>query len=239
MNLTLRRIFAVLKRTPLWLIVLLLITVAIWGFVKLAGEIVEGDTQAFDEWAVQALRQPGNPEAPLGPAWLAESARDATGLGSFFFLGLLAVAVAGYLSIIHKHRTALLLVATTVAGVLASLLLKSFFSRPRPSVVPHLTQVFTSSFPSGHSMMSAVVYLTLASIVAATVKQRSLKIYVFAVAFFMSGLVGLSRVYLGVHYPSDVLGGWTAGIICALLSWSLTIWLQREGAVEPPTETED
>lgn len=125
------------------------------------------------------------------------------------------------------------MLAAIIGGVVVSTLLKSLFDRPRPDLVPHLSHVYTSSFPSGHSMLSAIVYLTLGSLLAAVMPSRKLKVYVLAVAIIVTVVVGASRVYLGVHYPTDVLAGWLAGLVWALLCWLIARWLQRRGKVEP------
>jgi undecaprenyl-diphosphatase len=110
--------------------------------------------------------------------------------------------------------------------------LKALFRRPRPEVVPHLMRVYSSSFPSGHSIISAVVYLTLGALLARTFRQRRFKFYFLAVAVVLTGLVGVSRVYMGVHYPTDVLAGWTAGLVWATLCWLVDRHLQRRGKIE-------
>src|SRR5262249_52953419 len=134
-----------------------------------------------------------------------------------------------------KYHALALLLAAVLGGLLLSLLLKELFKRPRPSVVPHLSHVDTSSFPSGHSMLSFVVYLTLGSLLARLVQPLRLELSVVGVAVLLSFLVGLSRVYLGVHYPSDALAGWAAGLTWAVGCWLLARYLQRRGAVEKPT----
>src|SRR5207302_4145258 len=126
------------------------------------------------------------------------------------------------------------LLVATLGGFLISGLLKNHYERPRPAVVPHLSYVYSSSFPSGHSMLSAVIYLTLGSLLARLAERRRLKIYCVAVAMLLTFLVGVSRVYLGVHYPTDVLAGWAAGLAWAVLCWLVTRYLQRHGAVEKP-----
>ncbi|WNG33111.1 phosphatase PAP2 family protein [Archangium minus] len=188
------------------------------GFIELSDEVHERETQHFDERVLLALRQPGNPEEPLGPLWLAEAARDVTALGSVSVLTLVVGAVGGFLILVRRWRTLALVVGSTLGGAVVNALLKSLFSRPRPTVVPHLTSVLTESFPSGHAMLSAIVYLTLGALLAQLVERRWLQAYLVGVALTLTLLIGLTRVYLGVHYPTDVLGGWMAGLGWALLS---------------------
>jgi undecaprenyl-diphosphatase len=216
----------------------------VWLFAHVADEVHEGETKAFDEWAVRSLRTP-NPdpapaaptEVPLGPKWLQEVGRDLTGLGGFAVLSLLVAAVAGYLLLVRKYHAMWLVLASTTGALVLSLVLKRSFDRPRPEV-SHFSYVYTSSFPSGHSMLSAAVYLTLGSLMARFVPGRLVKFYFLAVALFVSFLVGLSRVYMGVHYPTDVLAGWTAGLVWALLCWLVARYLQHRGAVEPAGNVE-
>ena len=120
---------------------------------------------------------------------------------------------------------------------LASSILKAAFDRPRPNV-DHYSYVVTSSFPSGHSMMSAVVYLTLGSLLTRVLPARGVKIYLIVVALLLTLLVGLSRVYMGVHYPTDVLAGWTAGLVWAMLCWLAARYLQKRGTIERDMEGE-
>ncbi len=168
----------------------------------------------------------------MGPAWLEEVARDLTAIGGIAALCLVTVAVGGYLLICRKYGALALLLAATLGGLLLSALLKERFDRPRPAVVPHKSLVMTSSFPSGHSLNSAVVYLTLGSLLAGLSRQRRLKVYFFSVALLLSFLVGVSRVYMGVHYPTDVLAGWCAGLAWALSCGLVARRLTRRGLVE-------
>jgi undecaprenyl-diphosphatase len=126
--------------------------------------------------------------------------------------------VSGFLLLVRRWRTLALVVGSTLGGTLVNALLKRLFARPRPTVVPHLTEVMTESFPSGHAMLSAIVYLTLGALLAQLVQRRRLKAYLVGVALGLTLLIGLTRVYLGVHYPTDVLGGWMAGLGWALVT---------------------
>jgi undecaprenyl-diphosphatase len=226
---TLRR----LRHTDLLVLVAVLVVVAaVWAFVAVAGEVRDGDTRQFDEWLLRSLRRRDDPGVPRGPGWLAEMGRDFTALGGVAFLSLTVAAVAGYLAMARKYRSLALVLAATGGGLLLSTLLKHSFDRPRPEVVPKLSYVSTSSFPSGHSMLSAVVYLTLGALLCRLVRRRRLKFYFLGLALLLTFLVGLSRVYLGVHWPTDVLAGWTAGLAWAVVCWLLAQYLQRRGAVE-------
>jgi undecaprenyl-diphosphatase len=214
----------------------LVIAGGVWGFAEIADEVLEGDTQRFDEWAIQSLRRADDPAMPIGPTWLHEVGRDATALGGVFVLTLMTFAVAGYLVIVRKFHAMWLVLGATFGGLVLSTILKNMFNRERPSVVPHLSIVHTSSFPSGHSMLSAVVYLTLGVMLSRLVPNRAAKIYFLVLAMLLSFIIGISRVYMGVHYPTDVLAGWTAGCVWATLCYVVARQLQKRGKVEKDTE---
>ncbi len=203
-----------------------------WTFVEIADEVIEGETKELDDRILMALRDRDNPADLIGPPWLEEMGRDMTAVGGVLVLTTVTAAVVGFLLIQRKHHAALFLAAATGGALVVSLALKSSFNRPRPDVVPHLSSVMTSSFPSGHSMLSAAVYLTLGAMLARMSEQKRLKLYFLGVAMLLTLLVGLSRVYMGVHYPTDVLAGWTIGLAWALLCWLAARWLQRAGRVE-------
>jgi undecaprenyl-diphosphatase len=215
------------------LLAMLSVVVCVWVFLLVADAVADKRTQDMDERLLRLLRDPANPSTPRGPSWVLNAMRDLTSLGSAPVLALFVLAVAGSLVVRRQlHALALVLVAT-LGGEGLNLLLKDHFDRPRPDLALHLTQVNSPSFPSGHAMESAVIYFTLAALLARLVEPRRLKIYFLGLAALFSFLVGLSRVYLGVHYPSDVLAGWTAGIAWALLCWTVASYLQRKGSVEP------
>jgi undecaprenyl-diphosphatase len=202
------------------------------AFASLANAVAEGSTHAFDERLIIALRTPGNLADPIGPRWLEEMMRDLTALGSTGVLALMVLAIAGFLAMTRKGHAALFVLVAVTGGVLVSQTMKWAFARPRPDLVPHGAEVFTASFPSGHSMMAAVVYLTLGALLARTQADRKVKTYLLAVAVLLTVLVGLSRVYLGVHWPTDVLAGWALGGVWALLCLLVMGWLQARGQVE-------
>ncbi len=221
------------ERLELRIVLLVLLPAgAAWGFAELADAVLEGETAAIDRALLLALRSPGNPADPLGPRWLAEMGRDVTALGGVAVLTLLTLLVATFMALRRLWHAAWLLLAAVGSGILVSTLLKIAFERPRPDLVPHGSLVSTASFPSGHSMMAAVVYLTLGAMLARVEPDRRVKVFVLAAAVLLTLLVGVSRVYLGVHWPTDVLAGWTVGAGWALLFWLLTRALQRRGDVE-------
>jgi len=211
------------------------ISLGTWVFVEVADEVGEGSTQGLDERLLLALRTPGDVSDPIGPRWLEEVGRDVTAFGGTAGLSLLTIAVVGHLLLARKPRAAAFVGASVTSALLLSLGLKHVFHRPRPDLVPHLSYVVSSSFPSGHSMLSAAVYLTLGALLARLQANFVLKAYVLLWALFLAFLIGVSRVYVGVHWPSDVLGGWAAGATWAALCWLLARRLQRRGEVESPT----
>lgn len=221
------------------LLFIALVAGGLWLFVELADAVQEGDTGAFDRWLLLLLRTPGDPADPLGPGWLEEMGRDLTALGGVGVLTLITLLASGFLLLQGKPRAALLLLGAVAGGLLFSTLLKLGFDRPRPDLVPHEARVYTASFPSGHSMLSAVTYLTLGGLMARLQPRRSLKSYLLFTAALLTVLVGISRVYLGVHWPTDVLGGWSAGAVWAAVCWMAASWLQRRGQLEEDVEVMD
>ena len=191
----------------------------LWGFIEMAEVARDTTAHAFDTDILLAFRESGITDDPVGPPWLEEAVRDITGLGSMIVLVLVTAATIFYLLLIGKRREALLMLVAVGGGQILSSLLKLGIDRPRPDLVPHLAEVQTLSFPSGHAMMAAVTYLTLGSMLAGIVPGRATKIYVLGVAVLVTLMVGLSRIYLGVHWPSDVLAGWCAGFAWAMLCW--------------------
>ncbi|MGH7129420.1 MAG: phosphatase PAP2 family protein, partial [Planctomycetaceae bacterium] len=189
---------------PIVLLLLAVVFGGVWGFSELSDDVMEGETQKFDEAVLQAMRKPVAPgeSAPVGPEWLAEAALDVTALGGMTIVALVTAISAGYLLLERRYGLTCVVLAASVGGAIIALVLKEIIDRERPSVIEHLAVVHTASFPSGHSMLSAVVYLTLGTLLAAAVPRRRVKAYFLGVALLLTLLVGLTRVYLGVHYPT-------------------------------------
>ncbi|MET0587151.1 MAG: phosphatase PAP2 family protein [Novosphingobium sp.] len=202
------------------LVSFLVLAVLALVFWRIASAVTAGDTLAFDRHVMAALRQPGDAAMPVGPRWLRSAMLDITALGGVAVLTVLTVVVTGYLLMTRKAAMAALVAVAVSGGALVSTLLKGTFNRPRPDIVPHLVEVHTTSFPSGHAMNSAVVFLTLGALLARTHQTYSVRAYVIGVSILLTLAIGFSRVYLGVHWPSDVLAGWVVGGSWALL-WSL------------------
>ena len=207
----------------------------VWAFIEIADEVREGETREFDRRVLLALRSAGDPADPVGPGWMEEIARDFTALGGVGVLSLITAVSVGYLLLVRKRHAALFLLAAVAGGLLLSTLFKAGFDRERPDLVAHLAQVYTASFPSGHSMMSAAVYLTLGALLARLHRQWAVKLFLLLSATLITVLVGVSRVYLGVHWPTDVLAGWSAGAAWASLCWLAVLRFQQRGEVEPPS----
>ncbi len=215
-----------------FLVRVFLAVVALWVFVIVAGLVLGGATREFDERTMRAFRDPHDLGVLRGPAWLEGSVRDITALGGATVLVLFTTAVAVFLGVRRQSHALVLVVVASLGGLLLANGLKLAFQRPRPALVPHLARVDSTSFPSGHAVSSAVVYLTLGALLAQLVRERKQKAYFLGVACVLTFLVGLTRVILGVHYPSDVLAGWAAGLAWALLCWMIAEHLQRRGTVE-------
>lgn len=205
-----------LIRRP-WLQAALVLAILLGVFGHIADEVIEGDTVVFDRAVTMMLRDNGDIKDPLGPAWLEEAGRDLTGLGSFAVLGLVVIVVAAFLVLVRQYRAAVFVTLAVISGTILSTVSKIFFDRPRPPDA--VLRVFTSSFPSGHATVSAVTYLTLGALLAYLSNDRRQGAFCLGVAIIITFIVGLSRIYLGVHYPTDVLAGWSLGAAWALLCW--------------------
>lgn len=227
-------------RESVLLVTLLVMAAACWGFVELADEMREGDTRAVDEQLLLLFREPGNPERLRGPADMEMVVRDITALGGAAVLTLFTLGVAGFFILRRQWPALSLMLVTVVGGTLLVDSLKNVFARERPTILAHLMEETSYSFPSGHSTMATVVYLSLAVMLAEFQNKRRVRIYIIAFAALLAVLIGVSRVVLGVHYPSDVAAGWTLGISWAALTWIVAKRLKkRRPALEQSATRED
>jgi undecaprenyl-diphosphatase len=204
------------KREKTFWILLTLVTMLLWLFMAIAAEIVAGEIFTMDETILLLMRNADNPEVAIGPPWLQQVGQDITALGGNAVLTLISIWVMLFLYLVNKGRLALVVLLATGGALLASLLLKSGFDRPRPEVISHATLVYTSSFPSGHSMLAASTYLTMGALLAQSQKRRRIKALIIITSVLLTFLIGISRIYLGVHWPTDVVAGWAVGAAWAV-----------------------
>ena len=224
----LRKLAEMLRQPePRVLMALLAVVAGVLVFAAIADEVADHDTQTFDERVLRSLRTPAEAGTLIGPDWMAPAARDISSLGGTTLLLAITVGTAGFLLLSGKARAVWLVLLAPATGTVAVAVLKAIFARPRPDIVPHLETVTSYSFPSGHSMLTAIVYLTLGALVAGMLPDRRKKVYVLLAAVTITALVGMSRMMLGVHYPTDVLAGWAAGLTWAILWWLAERRLQR------------
>ena len=197
---------------------LLVVALGVMTFIEVADDMTEADGRAVDQ-AVLHWLQPVAGE-PRGPWWLHEAAADLTSLGGISVLTLFALVALAFLLIQRKRLSAALLAVGLAGGVALSEGLKALFERERPPAAYQAVETLNASFPSGHALLSTVFYLTLGVMLTRAFPRRRLKAFVLGVAMLIAGLVGLTRVYLGAHWASDVVAGWCAGA-----AWSMALWL--------------
>ena len=203
-----------------------------WAFFNIASEMTEGETQAIDRHILLALRNPADLSDPIGPRSFQEAMRDVTALGGVTVMVL--VTLVGVLAfLMHRRRWhAGILAATVLLADISSEALKTLYGRPRPELVPHGSYVYSASFPSGHSTLSAATFLTLAMLIASLEPNRGTKVMVYLLSIGLVLGIGISRVYLGVHWPSDVLAGWCLGAAWALAAWTALLRFGRQDDIK-------
>ncbi len=228
-----------LRKEILIMISALILLLFFWGGIELRDLFMVDRAQQFDEWLLLSVRDSENPQKLFGPHWVDESVRDITAIGGPAVLTFIIVVVMIYLLLQKSYRAATLVLITTLGGLLISLLLKDFFLRERPDIVPALMVETSPSFPSGHSMLSAIAYLTMGSLLTRLETNPKVRVYIISIAIFVAAMVGITRVLLGVHYPTDVLVGWIVGFFWASLCWFFMFALQEQGVVEENVSLED
>lgn len=219
-----------ITRESVLLAILVLMGAAAWTFLEIQDGVRSGAPFDYDERILLFFRVPGSPEILRGPAWMESAVRDLTSLGGRAVLTLVTFAVSGFFVLRRQFRPLLLLWVVVIGGTLLMGELKAFYARPRPELNLRPGVETSLSFPSGHAMMSTMIYMTLAVMIAEFQDRRRMRAYIVGFAAFLAALIGLTRVILGVHYPSDVVAGWTVGLCWALLCWLVAHWLRRHRA---------
>ena len=215
---------------------IIVIVALVIGFAALASGVLAAATEPIDFALLRALRTDASD--PVGPAWLTSAVLNLSALGSTPIAVLVIAVSALFLLLDRRPRQAMLVIGVATVASIGLRLLKLAIGRERPSIVEHIEVVNGMSFPSGHTLIAAVLYPTLGMLIASNLRDRHLKVYVFVVAAALALLVGFTRVYLGVHYPSDVLGGWLLGLAFAFAAGMVIRALKTKHIVErPPGET--
>ncbi|MCP3732357.1 phosphatase PAP2 family protein [Sphingomonas sp. MG17] len=218
-------------RHPPWAFIALAALAGAVALVTVLGAtIARGHQFAFDRAIMLALREPGNLAMPEGPVWLRQAMIDLTALGGETILTLVAALTIGFLLVNRHLLTAALVFAGTTTGSIGVSLAKSLVGRQRPALVDHLVEVGSASFPSGHAANSAIVYLTITLVLMQIVEAKRARWFLFTATVLLVAAIGASRVYLGVHWPSDVLAGWSFGALWALAWWAVGSWLRSRRA---------
>jgi undecaprenyl-diphosphatase len=218
---------AATRHVPWGIVVAACLAAVVAALLWLGHELNEGDGAAFDHAVMLAMRVPGHPDLPRGPAWLPSAVRDVTALGSTTVLSFVVLATTLFLWLRGRGRTALLVLASTLLGATMVAVIKALVGRSRPDLIDRLMQETSNSFPSGHAATGAIVYLTLAALLFPVVREPRIRAFVIGVALLLVGAIGVSRVYMGVHWPSDVIAGWAFGSFWALLWWRIELRVMR------------
>lgn len=210
---------------------LLVLTGGVLAFVELADVMAEEDGRRFDRAILNMLRPfTEDPGRPWGPWWLHEAAADITSLGGIAVLGLFALVAMGFLIMMGKRLSAVLLVAGLAGGVVLSEGLKAVFERERPPAPFQVVETLNASFPSGHALLATVFYLTLGVMLTQAFPRRRFKAYALGVGVILALMVGVTRVYLGAHWATDVIAGWCVGAAWAMALWLTAYAVQRLAA---------
>ncbi len=197
-------------------------------FALVAVLVRSGQTLYVDDLLLTSMRNPAHMDLPVGPSILLNAARDITAMGDFTILATITIMTLGYCLMTRYYTAFFMVFAAVNTGDLLMVVLKDIFKRHRPEIVPHLVAAAYTSFPSGHAMMSAIVYLTIGAILARIEPRKKVKVYLLAVFSLLPLVIGMRRVYLGVHYPSDVIAGWLAGITWGTLCAALVLTVSQK-----------
>lgn len=177
----------------------------------------DGGAHTLDRQIMLLLRDPQAMNDPLGPSWFEDVMRDMTGLGGIGVVAGASLLLAGYLWLQRRRGDVAILAFSLIGAQLISAVAKLLVSRPRPDLVSHEAEIYSASFPSGHTLMATVTWVTFAMLLAADFKDWRVRDYLLLTAWIVAVAVGCSRIYLGVHWPSDVLAGWAVGALWMVL----------------------
>jgi undecaprenyl-diphosphatase len=209
----------------------------LFAFIKIGRAVSGSETAGFDEAILLALRT--TPDDPIGPPALTNALMHISALGSGAVTGLIVLISIIFFAVAGNWRYALLMLACSLGTLAGMSLLKDFYERDRPTVVTQIDPPGGHSFPSGHSMISAALYITLAVLIARTLPDRRMRVCVVAIGAGLTMLIGFTRLYLGVHYPTDVLAGWTAGLLWALVCGLIVQRLGKRGTTDMPAPVDE
>lgn len=197
------------------------------GFALIILLVLNDAVTDLERSMLLALRVANDLSDLIGPGWFEEAVAELTALGGFTIITLVTIFAVAILTMLGHGSAALYLAVVLGSATIVSNGLKLFFERQRPDIVPHIDRTFTASFPSGHAMMSMVTWLTIAAVTIRFVPRHELRILIVVSAILLSILIGASRVYLGVHWPTDVLAGWCAGLFWACGCWLMAHYINR------------
>lgn len=197
-------------------VLVLAIGVFLLAFREIAEAVGAGGARAFDHAIYQDVRPHASPEKSLAAAWANIAANDFSAMGSVSVLAFIVVMVCGLFLCLHRRVEAVVLLVASGGGLALTNFLKDVFHQDRPPLSPEMAAGLNASFPSGHAMLSATVYLTLGALIGHFAERRLIRLYVLGVAILLTLMIGTSRIYLGLHWTTDVLGGWCVGAAWAL-----------------------
>jgi undecaprenyl-diphosphatase len=198
---------------------LIVMATSLLAFLGLGAAMLTGVLEALDRDLLLALRGPGGLGDPVGSRGIEEAVRDLTALGGTTLVAVTTVAVSLFLLAQRQGRHAVVLAGVVLLAWLTKDTAKHLFGRARPDLVPHEVFVSSASFPSGHTTMGTALILTLAVLASRYGPSGRGRLLIYGSAVLLAGLVGFSRVYLGVHWPSDVVAGWCLGVFWAATAW--------------------
>ncbi len=199
-------------------------------FVLIAAAVSTEVFAQLDNDVLIFLRNAENLAQPRGPAWLEHFTQELTALGGWPLLTMLSVTLTVFFVLRGQWDFAIILPAVALGEMVMVSQMKLAFARLRPDAVPHLVEATSNSFPSGHAASAAAIYLTLGLMLANISTSKSMRLYAFITPVTLAVMIGLSRIYLGVHYPSDVFAGWCVGA-----AWASLIWIAAWKLTAPPS----